>query len=52
MENVWTHYSRWGAVILWIVMYGLFIAYRLVKKEERDILKEFGQEYIEYKRRT
>lgn len=27
VENVWTHYGRWGAVLIWIVMYGLFLAF-------------------------
>lgn len=27
IENVWTHYGRWWAVIVWIIMYGLFLAF-------------------------
>jgi methanethiol S-methyltransferase len=27
VENVWTHYGRWSAVILWIILYGLFLAF-------------------------
>lgn len=27
IENVWTHYGKWWAVILWIIMYGLFLAF-------------------------
>ncbi|RUT04366.1 isoprenylcysteine carboxyl methyltransferase [Dulcicalothrix desertica PCC 7102] len=27
VENVWTHYGRWWAVIVWIIMYGLFLAF-------------------------
>jgi methanethiol S-methyltransferase len=27
VENVWTHYGKWWAVILWIIIYGLFLAF-------------------------
>jgi protein-S-isoprenylcysteine O-methyltransferase Ste14 len=27
IENVWTHYGRWSAVIIWVILYGLFLAF-------------------------
>ncbi len=36
MENVWTHYGRWWAVFVWIVLYSLFIAFiPFYKKSQR-----------------
>lgn len=37
-------------LIMWPVL--LVMYYRLARKEENDMEKEFGQEYIEYKRKT
>jgi len=36
MENIWDHYGNWGAVIVWVVMYGVFLAFvPFYKKSER-----------------
>ena len=37
-------------IILYVLL--LFLYYRLAKKEENDMEKEFGKEYTEYKKRT
>lgn len=35
-ENVWSHYGRWGAVIIWIALYALFLAFiPFYKKSQR-----------------
>jgi protein-S-isoprenylcysteine O-methyltransferase Ste14 len=44
---------EWATIpllIMWPMLAVLY--YLLAKKEERDMEKEFGREYIEYKRRT
>ena len=44
---------EWATIpllIMWPILAVLY--YRLAKKEELDMEKEFGREYIEYKRRT
>lgn len=44
---------EWATIpllIMWPVL--LVMYYRLARKEENDMEKEFGQEYIEYKRKT
>lgn len=44
---------EWATIPL-IILYVLLLAlyYRLARREEDDMEKEFGQEYIEYKRKT
>ncbi len=37
-------------LIMWPIMAVLY--YRLARKEEGDMLQEFGQQYVEYRRRT
>jgi len=37
-------------LILYVLL--LVLYYRLAKREEADMVKEFGEEYIEYKKRT
>jgi protein-S-isoprenylcysteine O-methyltransferase Ste14 len=45
--------SEWATLPL-IILYSLLLVlyYKLAKKEEADIEKEFGNDYIEYKKRT
>lgn len=44
---------EWATIPL-IILYVLLLAlyYRLARREEDDMEKEFGQEYVEYKRKT
>lgn len=45
--------KEWAALpllVMWPILIVLY--YRLAKREERDMEKEFGQEYVEYRRRT
>ncbi len=36
MENVWSHFGQWWAVALWIVIFGLFLAFTpFYKKSQR-----------------
>lgn len=36
MENIWDHYGNWGAVIVWVIMYGAFLAFvPFYKKSQR-----------------
>ena len=36
MENVWDHFGNWGAVVVWIALYGVFIAFiPFYKKSQR-----------------
>jgi protein-S-isoprenylcysteine O-methyltransferase Ste14 len=37
-------------LILYVLL--LVLYYRLAKREEADMVKEFGEDYIEYKKRT
>ena len=53
MENIWNHYGQWATIpllIMWPILFRLY--YRLAKKEERDMEKEFGADYKEYKKNT
>ena len=35
-EGVWSHYGQWGLVAIWVVMYGLFLAFTpFYKKSQR-----------------
>jgi methanethiol S-methyltransferase len=35
-ENVWSHYGQWGLVALWILIYGMFLAFiPFYKKSQR-----------------
>ena len=45
--------SEWATLPL-IILYSLLLVlyYKLAKKEEADVEKEFGNEYIEYRKRT
>jgi protein-S-isoprenylcysteine O-methyltransferase Ste14 len=45
--------SEWATLPL-IILYSLLLVlyYKLAKKEESDIEKEFGSDYVEYKKRT
>ncbi len=45
--------SEWATLPL-IILYSLLLVlyYKLAKKEEADVVKEFGNEYIEYRKRT
>ena len=44
------HWATIPLLIMWPILVALY--YRLAKKEEREMEKEFGDEYVEYKRRT
>lgn len=44
---------EWATLPL-IILYCLLLVlyYKLAKKEEKDIEKEFGRDYLEYKKKT
>jgi len=44
------HWATIPLLIMWPILVVLY--YRLAKKEEREMEKEFGDKYTEYKRRT
>ena len=44
------HWATIPLLIMWPILVALY--YRLAKKEEREMEKEFGDKYTEYKRRT
>jgi len=44
------HWATIPLLIMWPIL--LLLYYRLAKKEEREMQKEFGDEYLEYKRKT
>ena len=44
------HWATLPLLIMWPILTLLY--YRLAKKEERDMEKEFGKQYLEYKRKT
>jgi len=44
------HWATIPLLIMWPVLVILY--YRLARKEERDMEKEFGEKYVEYKKRT
>ncbi len=43
-------WATFPLLIMWPVLVVLY--YRLARKEEQDMEKEFGQQYVEYKQRT
>ena len=44
------HWATIPLLIMWPILTLLY--YRLAKREERDMTKEFGNQYIEYKKKT
>lgn len=44
------HWATIPLLIMWPILVLLY--YRLAKREEKDMEKEFGNQYIEYKKRT
>ena len=44
------HWATIPLLIMWPIL--MFMYYRLAKKEEKDMEKEFGNQYLEYKSKT
>jgi protein-S-isoprenylcysteine O-methyltransferase Ste14 len=43
--------QSWGAVLVLILLFSLAYGYR-IHREEKALISELGEEYIEYKKRT
>jgi protein-S-isoprenylcysteine O-methyltransferase Ste14 len=44
------HWATIPLLIMWPIL--MLLYYRLAKREEKDMEKEFGNQYVEYKKRT
>ena len=44
------HWATIPLLIMWPIL--MFMYYRLAKREEKDMEKEFGNQYLEYKKKT
>lgn len=60
-----SHYGNWVGVAIWILIWEwatiplliiwpilVIVYYRLAKKEENDMINEFGNNYIAYRKKT